>query len=528
MADYCLRLENLIPDVVHRILQEMTALRNDAEDDEHSIKNLSCTSRRMRSHCMPILFRSCYGSADCSTVPPVSIRSFVRNIVYNFVIHDPRTYWIYEGQHCPPPTSHSLEYPEDLPLFGMDLCYFPAVQSVTFDNVPEGVPWSAIMRCLKHPGITSLSFRKRSTWTSASSEIPSDLSLHIPQLTRFAYTPSQWREAEIVEQRASLQDVYATESSYLRALVLPMSAMAESLTLPVETAPLLEMAARDWPRLRTLALTGLYTHPDQCRAIPFLLLRMPNLRSLSIEVAQSPRMLRPHLLKVPSHNVYHLRSLTVSYPNPDDPIFSCLGDGLTALSLRDAPRHCFHERFTPASPCSSSPILSSSECLTILKRISAPSLSVLELVYHADAVEEELLQYLTRTFPLLQELELHRYKAFPDESVPYLHIARTLSSVKYLRALYLNLDIRDGPYKPWYVSSALLQWEKARNARGRELLGILQTGAYFEYVALLLHTMLDCTWTLYRPEWAPRPQIDWRSLSQTDSLAPVIPLGFLG
>lgn len=101
-----------------------------------------------------------------------------------------------------------------------------------------------------------------------------------------------------------------------------------------------------------------------------------------------------------------------------------------------------------------------------------------------------------------------------------LHIARTLSSVKYLRALYLNLDIRDGPYEPWYVSSAILQWEKARNDRGRELLGILQTGAYFEYVALLLHTIRNCTWTLYRPEWSSGPQIDWRLLYRTYVLHP--------
>lgn len=390
---------------------------------------------------MPILFYSCYGSADCSRAPPASICSFVRlafwnlsvpcafvthpsarNIIYTVVIDDPRIVWICEGQDGPPPASQSLKYPENLPLFGVDLWYFPAVQCVTFDNVPGGVPWSAIMRCLRHPGVTSLSFGKHSTWTSASSDIPSDLSLHSYQLTKFAYTPSQWRKAEMVGKRTNLEAVYALESSYLRALVLPMSAMAESLTLPVETAPLLEMAARDWPCLRTLAFTGGYTHPDQCRAIPFLLLRMPNLRSLSIEVAQSPEMLRPNLLKLPSQNVYHLRSLKVSYPHPDDPIFSCLGDGLTALSLRDAPRHCFHERYTPASPFSSSPILTSFECLTILKRISAPSLSVLELVYHADTAEDELLQYLTRTFPLLQELELHRYKASPDESVPYVGV----------------------------------------------------------------------------------------------------------
>lgn len=282
------------------------------------------------------------------------------------------------------------------------------------------------MRCLRHPGVTSLSNGKHSTWTSASSHIPSDLCFHSPQLTKFAYTPSQWRQAEKVGERTSLEAVYALESSYLRALVLPTSAMAESLTLPVETAPLLEMAAKDWPRLRTLAFTGEYTHLNQCRAIPFLLLRMPNLRSLSIEVAQLPEMLRPNLLNLPSQNIYNLRSLKVSYPHPDDPIFSCLGDGLTALSLRDAPRHSFHERYTPASPFSTSPILASAECLTILKRISAPSLSVLELVYHADAAEDELLQYLTRTFPLLQELEIHRYRASPDESVPYVSILSRL------------------------------------------------------------------------------------------------------
>ncbi|OJT10635.1 hypothetical protein TRAPUB_12855, partial [Trametes pubescens] len=436
------------------------------------------------------------------------------NIIYTVEVDDPCIVRIYVGQHGLPPTSHSLKYPENLPLFGVDLCYFPAVQSVVFDNVPGGVPWQAIMRCLKHPGVTSLSFGKKSTWTSASLHIPSNLSLPSPQLTKFAYNPSQWRTVEITGERISPEAVYALESSYLRALVLPMSAIAESLTLPVETAPLLEMAATDWPRLRTLALTGLYTHPDQCRAIPFLLLRMPNLRSLSIEVAQLPEMLRPHLLKEPSRNLYHLRSLTISYPNPDDPIFSCLGDGLTALSLRDAPRHCFHERYTP-SPFSTSPILTSSECLTILKRISAPVLSVLELVYHADAAEDELLQYLSRTLPLLQELEIHRYKAYPNESVPYLHIARTLSSIKYLHALYLNLDIRDGLHAPWRVPAATRQWENARDARGLELLAILQTGAYFEYVALFLRTKGACTWTLYRPEWSPEPQIDPRSLYQT-------------
>lgn len=98
---------------------------------------------------------------------------------------------------------------------------------------------------------------------------------------------------------------------------------------------------------------------------------------------------------------------------------------------------------------------------------------------------------------------------------PQLHIARTLSSVKYLRALYLNLDIRDGLYAPWHVPDAVREWNKARNDRGLELLGILQTGPYFEYVALLLHTKDACTWTLFRPEWSSGPQIDQGSSYKT-------------
>ncbi|EIW53494.1 uncharacterized protein TRAVEDRAFT_31620 [Trametes versicolor FP-101664 SS1] len=295
-----------------------------------------------------------------------------------------------------------------------------------------------------------------------------------------------------------------------------MSDTVESLALPVETAPLLEMANKDWPRLHTLSLVGRYTQPDQSRVIPLLLLRMPNLRSLSINVMQCKGMWRPPLLRGLPDTSYCLRSLTVSYPNPDDPIFSCVGDGLTSLSLRDSPRHYFRTRYSYRALSAIFPILSASECLAILKRISAPRLSILELVYQADSAEDELLHYLSHAFPLLEELELHRYKASPEDSVPYLHIAHTLMLIKYLRALYLNVDIMERAYK--YGNSGA-DLEKNRSERGLELVSVLQSGAFFEYVALPLHIPSAVIWILYRPAWSPHGTVERDSPHATDSLA---------
>ncbi|OJT02128.1 hypothetical protein TRAPUB_7423 [Trametes pubescens] len=394
------------------------------------------------------------------------------------------------------------------PPFGLELDYLPNVRAVTFLMCPGGVPWYAFTKCLEYPNVTSISIDKDSAWLcTPSPPTPSDLSPTSLgcRLTEFIYTPCQWRETQSRLRKTNIQPAYAYEMSYLHALVLAMSDTAESLALPVETAPLSEMANKDWPRLHTLSLTGRYTHPDQCRAISLLLLRMPNLRSLSIKVMQSEEIRRPLLLKGLAETSFHLRSLTVAYPNPEDPIFSCIGDGLTSLSLRDSPRHYFALRYGYRYLPAIFPILSASECLAILKRVSAPRLTVLELVYQADSTEDELLQYLPKAFPLLQELELHRYKANLRDTIPYLHIAHTLMLNKYLRALYLNVDIKERAYR---YGDPDADMGKARSKRGLELVRVLQRGTYFEYVALPLHTHSAGIWILFRPAWSPDRTVD--------------------
>ncbi|EIW53501.1 uncharacterized protein TRAVEDRAFT_52631 [Trametes versicolor FP-101664 SS1] len=404
--------------------------------------------------------------------------------------------------------------------FGLEMDFFPVLDSVTFGNAAGGVPWYAIKKCLDHPTVTSISIGQNSTWMCAPPPTPPDGPQCGCRLTKLSYTPSQWRETESVQRGTDLRPIYALEENYLRAIVLPMSDTAESLTLPAETAPLLEMASMDWPRLHTLSLIGRYTHPDQCHIIPLLLPRMPSMRSLSIKVMQCEGMWRPPLLKELPETSFCLRSLTVSYPDPEDPIFSCVGDGLTSLSLRDSPRHYFQSRYVYRALPAVYPILSAEECLVVLKRISAPGMLMLELVYQADAAEDELLQYLPHAFPLLEELELHRYKAHPKDTVPYLHIARTLTAVKYLRALYLNLDITGGPLRPsWGWDDLNGEWADQRDEWGLEIVDVLQNADLraFEYVAVLLHSRRAGYWALYHPPWWRDRRVEYDSPHTIDS-----------
>ena len=119
-----------------------------------------------------------------------------------------------------------------------------------------------------------------------------------------------------------------------------------------------------------------------------------------------------------------------------------------------------------------------------------PLLSSLELVYMVDKADadNELLSYVTSSFPKLSHLEVHRYRADREEAVAHVsppqfvtliplyslshraqtHIAELLAAAKSLRTVHLNLDFPDdhGPYcsepserKAWYPTFQQLGWE---------------------------------------------------------------------
>ncbi|KAI0634116.1 hypothetical protein C8Q77DRAFT_1156966 [Trametes polyzona] len=210
--------------------------------------------------------------------------------------------------------------------FGLEFDYFPHIQSISFEGSEGGVPWFALQKCLQYPGFAPGVERR---------------------LTAFSYTPFQWREfaREKVWENYDTPAAYNLESLYLRAIVLSISSTVQSLTLPVETAPLREMAAFDWPRLRVFTLVGQYSSAEQSNAIADLLPRMSSLRDLTIRANQVMEVTRPQLAsKELAPGAANLRSLSIAYPNPSDPLFSLLSGNLTRLSLRDSPRQHLRRR----------------------------------------------------------------------------------------------------------------------------------------------------------------------------------------
>ncbi|KAI0634146.1 hypothetical protein C8Q77DRAFT_731658 [Trametes polyzona] len=236
---------------------------------------------------------------------------------------------------------------------------------------------------------------------------------------------------------------------------------------------------------------------------------MPSLRSLTIRVNQTKEVTRP-LISADSAAfagiVAQLRSLTLVYPHPSDRIFDVLTDNLTRLSLRDSPRRYLQRRFAYAGNTSVAPLLTASECLSILKRVVAPRLAVLEIVYEADETEDSLLRYICEAFPLLRELEVHRYRCEDDldneVAVPYVHIARlVVTGLPRLQALFLNFDIRDSNIDPWLNLHAMVAANEIARRRGLDLVDMLSgINESLEYVAVLRHRGEGGRWQVFYPE----------------------------
>ncbi|KAI0643814.1 hypothetical protein C8Q79DRAFT_1023286 [Trametes meyenii] len=416
---------NLHSDVLYMIIEQVPVISGTMD----AVKSLSLTSRRIRAHCMPVLFRTCVASRSVDEIPPESIRNFVEHLKYRtpFVSFDERfakgyvagPVSIYQKRlELPSSSSSSTEV-----LFGRELDYLPVLRSIAFTSARGGVPWSVIMKCLSYPHITSISFDEQSSWTCVAPPSPqpdSPSALTQLGLTELHYVVDQWRDVEGVIARSNMQAALTLEASFLRTLVLRMSNTAVSLTMPAETAPFLEMSKLNWPRLTVLSLSGQWVDSDQYSSLQRLLRHLPGLRSLSVQVYRCCGVPSPRIFQETPGPRLRLRSLTIAYPDPADDIFSSITDELACLSLRDNPRYYLYPQSTTWMPVDiETPLLTSTDVLSILRRISAPGLVKLELVYQADGAEFELLHYLSFAFPLLQDLEIHRYRLSEEDDIPY-------------------------------------------------------------------------------------------------------------
>ncbi|KAI0772749.1 hypothetical protein BD413DRAFT_33389 [Trametes elegans] len=301
---------------------------------------------------------------------------------------------------------------------------------------------------------------------------------------------------------------------------------AESLHLPMETAPLAQMAHGVWPRLTTLYLQGFYLQPV-LSTLSSLLAQMPELRTLSVQAAQSPASSRAPILG--KDGVLQvapiLCSLTVAYPDPQDAIFSLPSTNLTRLSLRDWPRYYisrYSQRCQLLPDSWVAPILTATECLHILERMDLPRLQSLEVVYEVDDEDERLLHRISTCYPHLSDLEIHRYRKNDHrEVVPHQHIAHTLGSIPHLRRLRLNLRFPNEPI-PFYgvdlqrriEKRRVLDWDNHLCGLAWEIFDAVgaNTRPDFEHLALLYHDSWENLWVYFsieHDEDGPCQHVDW-------------------
>ncbi|TFK79192.1 hypothetical protein K466DRAFT_610646, partial [Polyporus arcularius HHB13444] len=320
-----------------------------------ALKPLASCSRVLRDIASPILFSRCRRPID-QLYPPDAIHSFARHLIY-------------AGGYA----GAALEYFEEL------LDSFSLLTSIAFEQM-RGPSWSILRVCLSHPRIASISFDRQAELTSADGFPIEELSKISISLSSFSYNVQLWRGLRSRMDRHNykgdlLPTMVAHESHCLTDLVLAMNRTLTRLSLPIESAPILKMATVPWPNLRELSVDGVYLTSEQVDSLPFLLAALPCLLKLSVRICRgiAANVERPPILG--QHSLPHcvlsgMRSLTVAYPNPDDDIFVIDTSHLSHLSICDWPRHyntlAYQRRYSPPY-CY--PILSSSECLTILRRM---------------------------------------------------------------------------------------------------------------------------------------------------------------
>ncbi|KAI0664147.1 hypothetical protein C8Q70DRAFT_945693 [Cubamyces menziesii] len=401
------------------------------------------------------------------------------------------------------------------------LNYLPNVTHIRLLGKAGGPAAELVDLCLEKA--TSLDIDFSSHWAPIPSNLPSgEHYMRRNSLTHFRYGTHTFRERLSTRITWDFRDEYDMESRSLARLIRDMHTTAESLSLPMETAPLSFMQDLEWPRIRCFSLYGRYEFlsPDSQPRLPAVLSRMSSLRTLHVQARQHPAFLRaPILGRSPpvSIEMTELRSLTLAYPDPEDAIFDLKTPHLTRLSLRDEPRHYLDPPYASyaAIYC---PLLRASECLYILRKFATPSLESLELVYEADHGESDLLRHLS-SYPRLVRVELHRYRADNDQTdVPYIAVATILSSITSLQSLHLNLNFREMPPVRCVDPDICRPWPILRDMRAQEILTIMQRCPKLEYVALLDPRYQCCTWVEYRPQWYPGASIDiYEDLLRADS-----------
>lgn len=301
----------------------------------------------------------------------------------------------------------------------------------TFANMPNlsritvrraqsnGIPWIALTAILSHTGLRTFEISETLHHRDIEDVPPTDRTFPAAPLTTYRHSLSDFRQ----HPRRFLGDVQvlaclASQQQFRQSI--------ETLIIPSEVAPLAEFAASDWPRLRVLSIRG--ENPSGVPHLVEVFGRMPALQQLHLNLACTAASGRtkicPSDWRGPSPWP-NLKCLVVSYPHPDDRLYSHLPARLEHLALRCWPRrfvyHISQER-TRSTKLGWHPyILTASGMLRILSRCASPDLTELELEFEEDPHDIVLFQRIPRLFPGLVTLTIFRYRT---PGIAYIPVVR--------------------------------------------------------------------------------------------------------
>ncbi|KAI9067433.1 hypothetical protein FKP32DRAFT_1553687, partial [Trametes sanguinea] len=413
-----LRLDD---DVLLQIFEELRP--------QHGLQPLSLTCKWVRESAKPVLFRSSRQAASGMTW-----EEFVPRQLWPYI----RELLLYgEWWPCVPPPRFCNPIPFSLNQALSDMPRLAAIY--VQGHVVGWVPWEYMVAML------SVS-RLRTFHVDGLLHIdnPSSLPAFIAApLTRYQQVTGDFRP-----QR------YNVANSLFLSIILDQPQVQdslESLEVPSEFAAIDMFADSQWPRLRRISLRGENWEHD--RPLVHYFRHTSTLQELILMLAHRSRS---QLLRLCPPGWTgplpwpELETLTLTHPDPDDPLYSLLPDTLRHLALRCWPRHYhfeFHETRRVVDRYGwGAPILSSSALLNILRRCRTNQLKALEVEFMGDETDIAVFRLISRTFPNLSSLTILRYRPQQTAVVPVQEIGEALAPLTRLKYLFLYLDFPEAPH----------------------------------------------------------------------------------
>ncbi|KAI0762125.1 hypothetical protein BD413DRAFT_484958, partial [Trametes elegans] len=430
-------LERINDDVLRELCELLRPMRQ--------LRPFSTTSKRIREVCKPILFRRSLVDTPINLCTwedfvPRQIRPYVQNLIFDGY----RMFLV-------PTEPRPLIQPP--PLAGV-IAQLPNLTRITIKHNRAGVPLPVLIAMLSLPQLRVFDVEGTVQDDNGESWSPQAFTFAAAPLTRYRQALSHQK---LDRPRTGDKDIIAAlarKSTFQRSLV--------TLIIPNEAAPLSELFANSWPRLRHLSFQGGAFYPEQFGPLIHLLDKMPELDELELNVARRQDQPSLTLQVCPSGWMgpfpsSQLRHLTVAYPDPGDPLYSHLPTSLRHIALRCWPRHYIFGDSADHVSLSElgwqSPILPASRMLQLLSRCRCPELQELDVEFMHDYRGIELLRHIGKAFPKLTTLMLHHYYQGRAPDVSEREVGEALSGLKSLQVLYFYLEMRR--LSPTYMSQAL-------------------------------------------------------------------------